>query len=203
MEHTSQSFPEDNPEDVKNGLYWKRQRGIDNDLATMLMVLPNNLRLSRSFRRKNAVFINVNIHTAVICLHRAALLKIRQLMLPEYLMLRSQARLLPAAEEILNIFRKTTDLDTALKNPMMAFSAYMAALVFLEDFMTDHNHPSEDNLDFLLRIMIAVGNTNAVARSLATQLAIDMKQSGIDSSTMEKVQRTTPLFFSQCFVLIS
>jgi hypothetical protein len=158
----------------------------------MLMVLPNNLRLPRSFRSQNAVFINVNIHTAVICLHREALSKMRQLSLPEHSMLQSQARLLPAAEEILNIFRMITELDAALKNPLMAFSAYMAALVFLQDFMTDHNHQSEDNLDLLLRIMIAVSKTNAVARSLANQLAMDMRQSGISSSSItEKVRRTT------------
>ena len=202
LEHTSQSLPEDNPQDIKNGPYWKAHRGIDNDLAAMLMFLPNNIRLPRSFRCPNALFVNVNIHTAIICLHRAALLKIRQLSLPEHLMLQSQVRLLPAAEGILNIFRMITDLESALKNPLMAFSAYTAALVFLEDYMTDHDSQSEDNLHFLLHILVALGKSNAVTRSLAIQLALDMKQGGFDSSVIEKVIReaATPLFCQQVLI---
>lgn len=41
------------------------------------------------------------------------------------------------------------DLDATLKNPLMAFLIYVAALVFLEDFVMDHSHESEDNLNFL------------------------------------------------------
>jgi hypothetical protein len=119
LEHTSQSFPEDNSQDIKNGPYWKADRGIDNDLPAMLMFMLNNIRLPRSFRCQNALFVNVNIHTAIICLHRAALLRMRQLSLPEYLMLQSRVRLLPAAEGILNIFRMITDLESARKNPLM------------------------------------------------------------------------------------
>jgi hypothetical protein len=110
-------------------------------------------------------------------------------MLPGHLLSQSQVRLLPAAEEILNIFRMITDINAALMNPLLSFSAYMAALVFLEDFMTEHNHQSEDNLNFLLLIMVAVGQTNAVTRSIAIQLAEDMKQSGINSSVIERVTK--------------
>ncbi|KFY08415.1 hypothetical protein V492_06239 [Pseudogymnoascus sp. VKM F-4246] len=188
LEHTSQSFPDDNPQDIKNGAYWKRQRGIDNDLATMLMFLPTNLRLPRSFRCQNAVFININIHTAIICLHRATVSKISQLDLPEYLMLQSQARLLPAADEIVNILRTVNYLDVALKNPMMAFSAYVAASVFLEDFVTDHNQQSGDNLNFLHNIMIGFGQTNAITKSLAIQLAIDIKESGLGAAAIKKIK---------------
>ncbi|KFZ14893.1 hypothetical protein V501_03000 [Pseudogymnoascus sp. VKM F-4519 (FW-2642)] len=169
IEHTSQSYPNDNPQDIKNGPYWRRQRGIDNDLATMLMFLPGNIRLPRSIRCQNAVFVNVYIHTTIICIHRAAVSKI-------------------TAEEILNIFRMVNDLDATFKNPLMAFSIYVAALVFLEDFVMDHSHQSEDNLNFLQNIMIAFGRTNAITRSLAIQLAMDMRQSGFDASATEKVK---------------
>ncbi|KAH6700573.1 hypothetical protein BKA61DRAFT_620792 [Leptodontidium sp. MPI-SDFR-AT-0119] len=189
FEHISQSSLDDNPQDVKNGSYWKAHRGLDNDLAAMLMFLPNNIRLPRSFRCQNALFVNVNIHTAIICLHRAALLKIRHLNLSDNLILQSQLRLLPAAEGILGIFRMIIDLETALKNPMMAFSAYMAALVFLEDYTTDYNHQSENNLQFLLRLLVTLGKTNVVTRSLAIQLASDMKHGGFDSSVMDQARR--------------
>ncbi len=110
-------------------------------------------------------------------------------------MLQSRVRLLPAAEGILNIFRMVVDLHSALKNPLMAFSAYMAALVFLEDYMIDQNQQSEDDLHFLLHILVSLGRTNVVIRSLAIQLAIDMKQCGFDSSVMEQVRAKKLIHF--------
>ncbi|KFY48869.1 hypothetical protein V495_00960 [Pseudogymnoascus sp. VKM F-4514 (FW-929)] len=103
-------------------------------------------------------------------------------------MLQSQDRLLLAAKEIHNIFRKVNDLEATLKNPLMAFSVYVAALVFLEAFVSDHNHQSEENLNFLYNILIAVGRTSAISKSLAIQLAMDMRQSGFDASALEKVK---------------
>jgi len=78
----------------------------------------------------------------------------------------------------------------------------MAALVFLEDYITDHNHQSEDNLHFLLHILVALGKSNVVTRSLAFQLAIDMKQGGFDSLMTEQVIReaATPLFREQVLI---
>ncbi|KAK0610597.1 hypothetical protein B0T17DRAFT_500407 [Bombardia bombarda] len=191
LQLTSEPFPEGTLEDVKNSPYWKRHMDLDNNLSTMLMFLPGTLELPKNIRCLNAVFINVNLHTAVICLHRAALLNMRQQGLPVYLV---KTRLLAAAEEILNIFRMIVDMSTALKNPLMVFSAYMAALVFLDDFTTDRGQSSESNLLFILRVMTSMGKTNAVTRSLAIQLAMDMMQNGFDSSVFDTV-RITPLPF--------
>ncbi|KAK3393442.1 binuclear zinc transcription factor [Podospora didyma] len=194
LELTSESFPEGTCEDIKTSTYWKRQTAIDNDLATMLMFLPSGLQLPRNVRSQNAVFINIITHTAIISLHRAGLGKARagHLKLPEYLTRQSQDRLLPAAEEILSIIRMINDVKVAFKNPLMVFAAYMAALVFLDDFVIEHSCQSESSLDFLLNILAALGKTNPVTRSLAIQLAMDMKRSGFDSSVMERI-RELPL----------
>lgn len=99
----------------------------------------------------------------------------------------SQIRLIPAAEEILSILKIISDLDTALRNPIMAFSMYMSALIFLEDFTMEQSDSSKDNLVFLLNMAIAMGDSNPVVRSLAHQLAVDMKLCGIDSPIVEQV----------------
>lgn len=107
---------------------------------------------------------------------------------------RSQARMVSAAEEIFNIFREITDVDTAFSNPLLVYCAYMASSVYLDKSITGHRRQSGLNLTYLLHIMITLSKTNAIARSLAIQLAEDMKNIGLDSSAIETVKATFPKF---------
>lgn len=168
-------------------MYWRRHREIDNDLATILIFLPDNLRVGRLVHCQTAIFVNVIIHTSVICLHRGALAVLDRFNSPDHLKQQSKFRLLPAAEEVFRILRTSTKIHTTLQNPMMAFSAYMAAVVFLEHVMSDQDEQSQDNLQFVLDILKQVGVRNAVVRSMALQLAMDMERTGVDPSSLEKV----------------
>ncbi|KAI8255274.1 hypothetical protein K4K56_007974 [Colletotrichum sp. SAR 10_98] len=85
-----------------------------------------------------------------------------------------RARLVAAAEEILNILRMMPDVNDMLKNPMLTFSMYMASLVFLDQpTLTEPDYQRQENLDFTLRLMILAAKTwgNLVTRSMAIQLA--------------------------------
>lgn len=149
-------------------------------------LLPD-LQLSRNFRCQNAVFVNAIFYTTTICLHRAALSKMYSLEPPTNVVHQSQIRLIAAAEEVLSILKITNDLHAALQNPILAFSTYMAATVFLEDFTAEHNDQSKDNLIFLLNITNMMGKSHPVVRLLAHQLAMDMRQCGIDSPVVQQV----------------
>ena len=153
-------------------------------------MLPKNLCLPANYKSHNAVFVNVMLHTATICLHRAALWRMKSNLqgLPSYMIRLSQDRLVPAAEEILNIFRIVPELVTTFANPLICFSAYMAALVFLSTTSpVEPDIQSEENLDFILRIMVAFGDTNLVAKAVASEIVKEMSQCGIASATMSKV----------------
>jgi hypothetical protein len=64
----------------------------------------------------------------------------------------------------------------------------MAALVFLSTTSpVEPDIQSEENLDFILRIMVAFGDTNLVAKAVATEIVKEMSQCGIASATMGKV----------------
>lgn len=188
LNHVFKPPPDDHPEDVKNGTYWTRHREIDNSLSTIFMFLPENLRLPRHFRDQNAVFINLILNSSVITLHRAAVSKIKEHDLPENLLLRSTGRLLPAAEEILDIMRLVSHIDVAFTHPFVGFSVFVAASVFVDDFKNEPSRQCQDNLGFLLNIMIAFASRIPTMRSLAMELAHDMSRSGIDTSSMEKVR---------------
>ncbi|KAF5247531.1 hypothetical protein FAUST_768 [Fusarium austroamericanum] len=176
-------------EALTDDTYWQRHREIDNDLKFMLLMLPKKLCLPTNYKSHNAVFVNVMLHTATICLHRAALWRMKSNLqgLPSYMIRLSQDRLIPAAEEILNIFKMIPDLGTTFSNPLICVAAYMAALVFLScTSPAEPNVQSEENLDFILRIMVAFGDNNSVANAVSNEIMKEMSQCVITSATMCK-----------------
>ncbi|KAL9487805.1 hypothetical protein ACSS6W_000082 [Trichoderma asperelloides] len=185
--HVSGHLSDEHSADIRNGSFWTRHTMIDNDLATLLMRLPEDLRLPGNLQCQNALFTNIMIHTAIICLNRAAIRETRRLALPSSLLNRSQARLLSAAEEIFNIFREITDMDAAFSNPLLVYCAYMASSVYLDASVAEDRRQAGFNLTYLLHIMIALSKTNVIAKSLAIQIAEDMKNIGLDSSAIETV----------------
>ncbi|TVY68142.1 Citrinin biosynthesis transcriptional activator mrl3 [Fusarium oxysporum f. sp. cubense] len=192
LEHTFRSLPNDGIEDIANGPYWIRQRGIDADLSNMILYLPENLRLPQYGQNRNAVVVNVGIHTSVICIHRAALAKIREFGLPADLFVNSRLRLLPSAEQILNALKSTDDAKGAMADHFLVFSAYLAALIFLEDYMETKYLKNEQHLHYILNAMAQAGEKDLFSRSLAIQLASGMKHVGMDSRTIDRVQELPP-----------
>ncbi|RGP74245.1 hypothetical protein FLONG3_6157 [Fusarium longipes] len=180
----------ENGEALTYDAFWQDHKAIDNDLKFMILMLPKSLCLPANYKNHNAVFVNVMLHTATICLHRAALWKMKSNIqgLPGYMIRLSQDRLVPAAEEILNIFKMIPELGTTFANPLICVAAYMAALVFLScTSPTEPDVQSEENLDFILRVMAAFGNNNLVANAVANEIVKEMGQCGIVSATMSKV----------------
>ncbi|KAF9872761.1 hypothetical protein CkaCkLH20_09624 [Colletotrichum karsti] len=101
----------------------------------------------------------------------------------------SSARLVTAAEEMVNIFRMMSDINQKLRNPMLTFSVYMASLVFLDQPKSaEPDYQRQDNLDFILRLMILAAKTsgNLITKSMAIQLAMDMRRLGLDSAAVDK-----------------
>jgi hypothetical protein len=191
LEHTFRSFPNDGVEDIVNGPYWIRHRGIDADLSNMILYLPENLRLPQCGWKRNAIVVNVGIHTSVICIHRAALAKIREFGLPADLFANSRLRLLPSAEQILNAFKSAGDVKGAMTDHFLVFSAYLASLIFLEDYMVAKSSKSEQNLQHILNAIAQAGENDLFSRSLAIQLASGMRHVGMDSRTLDRVRAQT------------
>lgn len=172
-------------------MYWKRHREIDNNLVLLLQGLPDDTRLPKQIRCRNATFVNIIIHMSLICLHRAAISKMKVFDLPESMIRRSKARMVCAAEEILAIFRMMSDIDENLKNSILTFSIYMVSQVLLEDLDPEEECLSrQDNLDFILRLMMLSTRTldNPVTVSMAVQLAMEMLQRGLNSAAVETVR---------------
>lgn len=108
--HLHRPGPDEREHDL-NGGYWKRHRSIDSTLLNISLNLPDHLRIPRGLPDPNVMFMNMCIHTSVICLHQAAIFKIDRLRLPANLGQESKVRCVTAAAEIANIMRSISHCD--------------------------------------------------------------------------------------------
>ncbi|KAF6514912.1 hypothetical protein HZS61_006046 [Fusarium oxysporum f. sp. conglutinans] len=80
----------------------------------------------------------------------------------------------------------------AMADHFLVFSAYLAALIFLEDYMETKYLKNEQHLHYILNAMAQAGEKDLFSRSLAIQLASGMKHVGMDSRTIDRVQELPP-----------
>ncbi|KAH6989520.1 binuclear zinc transcription factor [Ilyonectria sp. MPI-CAGE-AT-0026] len=188
LDHTYQVHPDPDPSDFQNSVFWKRHQDLNNGLARAFITLPDSLRTPGINNNREAVVINLQLHTATICLHRIGVARANKHNIPREMLSGTQVRLLPAAHEIFNIVASLADVNAMFRNPMVAFASYMAGFVFLEDFLDSGNQQSETKMGSLMDLMVTIGHQNTVTASLAVQMAHAMQRTGIDPSAVTKVQ---------------
>ncbi|KAJ4236983.1 hypothetical protein NW759_000107 [Fusarium solani] len=178
----SKTAPQPNSDNLDDGEYCKQLQGIDHGLSALADMLPANLQLPQNSSCQHAVFVNVLIHTATMCLHKTAAQKAKCLQGPEAELLtrESHNRMFAAAAKVLDVFQHTRDLVMALQNPIQDYTAYIAALVFLQDFSVGRSEQSKCDALFLFGILQTAGEIHAVARMLSVQLGAQLEDCGID-----------------------
>lgn len=110
--HLHRPAPEDRDDDL-DGIFWTRHRNIEGILLQTSLGLPDHLRLPSGLSDPNAVFLNMSIHTSVICLHQAAIFKADKYRLPANVSNESKVRCVTAAAEIASLMRMISHLDLA------------------------------------------------------------------------------------------
>ena len=111
FQHLHRFGPNENPGDFAGGEYWKRHRKMDNVLSNTFMFLPDNLRIPSIVLDLNVVFMHMNIHASVICLHQAAIVMAQRYGLEANVVRQSRSRSLMAAQEITNLMRSCSHID--------------------------------------------------------------------------------------------
>lgn len=184
LDHTYQEHQDPDPTDIRNSHFWKRHQDLYNGLATAFITLPDTLRGSHN---QEAMALNLQLHTASICIHRVGAAQARKHNIPIEILSGTQARLLPAADAIFGIVASLADVSAMFLNPLVAFAAYMATNVFLEDYIASQNRDSEIKMTALMDLMITIGHENPVTASAAVQMAHELRKTGIDASAVDKV----------------
>ena len=101
---------------------------------------------------------------------------------------RSRDRIITAAREMIHIFSLTHDLQVALRNPIICFTAYTAGLVFLEMTVREGNESAGDSVLFLLNMLNAVASTHPVAAMLVGHLSDHASNLGLELPIPDQVR---------------
>ncbi|KAI1616203.1 fungal-specific transcription factor domain-containing protein [Exophiala viscosa] len=183
LTHLHRPDEQENDHDL-NGAFWKRHRSLDNILLNTSLSLPAKLRLPAGISDPNTIFLNMNIHTATICLHQAAIFKADKNRLPAQISAESKRRCIVAADQITNIMKMISHVDMALMNPFIAFCLYVAARVFVQYLKARREDTAvKSSLHFLLAAMQVLKTKNPLTESFLVQLDVDLEGSGLDIPT--------------------
>ncbi|EFQ25024.1 hypothetical protein CGRA01v4_06675 [Colletotrichum graminicola] len=183
LKHVHWERPNDRPTDVEYGEFWTRHRDIDNMLSSAFMFLPERFRLPHGMRDPTAVHTNLNLHASVICLHHAAIDRIERYNLPEKLKAASMLRLRTAAEEVVNVVKSTSHVNSGYKSPMVALSLYTAASVYVYSAKCDPeagvSTADLQNLKFIITAMEAIGRKHIITKAFLQQIFMDIERNGL------------------------
>ncbi|EXJ77443.1 hypothetical protein A1O3_09669 [Capronia epimyces CBS 606.96] len=180
LTHLHRPSEQDNDHDL-NGAFWKRHRSLDNILLNTSLSLPPHLRLPAGINDPNTVFVNMNIHTATICLHQAAIFKADKNQLPAQISAESKRRCIVAADQVTNIMKMISHMDLSAMSPFFAFCLYVAARVFVQYLKARKDDAAvKSSLHFLLTAMQVLKSTNPLTESFLVQLDVDLEGSGLD-----------------------
>lgn len=183
LEHMHRISPEDNESDL-NGKYWTRHRDIDNILLNLTMGMPEALRIPTGLPDPNVIFMNMCIHTAVICLHQSAMARADKHHLTGSISSESKMRCVTAAMEVASIMRAIAHLDLSRMNPFMSFCLYVAARVFIQYLRARRNDARfQSSLLFVLNAMNAMKKKNALNEAFLAQLDVEMEACNLPRPT--------------------
>ncbi|GAB7347058.1 hypothetical protein MBLNU459_g3197t2 [Dothideomycetes sp. NU459] len=177
-EHLHLESPEDAPHDLNGGSFWRRHTELDNDISSLFLSLPTHLKLPAGIRNPDAIFVNMNIHSLAISLHRIAISTAEEHALGAALVLRSRQRCRLAAEEIVDILRAISHLDFSKVNPFTSFSLYLAATTFLQSAKDGEAlEQSLANVHFIRSAMQTLKCIHPITGSFLLQLELDIELS--------------------------
>ncbi|KAJ4246313.1 hypothetical protein NW762_013664 [Fusarium torreyae] len=180
-------------EDDEDSDDWLELQRLDASVTKAFATLPMDLRCPENIDSAEAVLINLQLHTALICIHRAVLTRSQMDMaaLPHI-----NTRCMDSALQIMMTVALVPDVSTRFRNPLVSFAAFIAASFFLTDFMTSGSRQSEDNFTALMSVMSEVGKNNMFAASLVVRLAQTLRASGVDPGTIGKASQKSHTFIT-------
>ncbi|KAK0621231.1 hypothetical protein B0T17DRAFT_617704 [Bombardia bombarda] len=186
LKHVHRPMPNDRPEDPELGMFWKRHRELDNMLSNTFMSLPECFRLTKQTNDPIVAHTTqLNLHASVISLHNLASDKAMRFNLPSHILHASKIRSATAAREIVNIMKMTRpNKMVGYKSPLVAFSLYSAAAVYIHLIKESPESYAIESLEFLIKCMETIGRQHPITRIYLGQVLFDTERNGV-SVTVE------------------
>ncbi|OGM50656.1 C6 transcription factor Prf [Aspergillus bombycis] len=156
------------------GGFWQRHRSCDEILLQFSLSMPNHLRLPNGMGNPNIIFCNIALHTAVICLHQAAIHRAEWNNISEFPIIESMLRCSAAAQRILEIIKMVGPINMSKVNPFLSFCVYVAARVYIQHLKLDpENTEAHSAFQFFRSVIHTLKATNPLAESFLFQLDVD------------------------------
>jgi hypothetical protein len=124
LTHLHRPTPHDNEEDL-NGAFWQRHRQYDSMLSGISLALPDHLRIPAGLPDPNVIFMNMLLHTSVICLHQAAIFKADRNHLSQNIINESRSRCLASAAEITRQMKVMSHIDLSTVSYLIPFHSFL------------------------------------------------------------------------------
>lgn len=176
---------------IADQVFWARYRELDDGISSAFAKLPDEMQCpSINTYDPDAVLVNLQLHTARICLYRAAAgREKRQQQGSSSPPVHTISRCLPSAHQVVTIAALVFDIHARFQNPFIAFAVFMSALALLKHYEVEADPESYAKLMGLVDIMVAVAGEieSAMTASLAVQLARELARTGVDPYAMHKV----------------
>ncbi|KAH7313370.1 hypothetical protein B0I35DRAFT_434995 [Stachybotrys elegans] len=175
----------DRPQDFLSGPFWKRHREIDAKLRSLLMHVPDRLRLSNMKQEPAAVSLHATLQTAVICLYHSAIEKAYKYNMAEEFKKACLYRLKAAADEAVAIMKTASPEHAALKSSFGGMTPYVAASVYIYTHKLNPwpglSSTDESNLQFLVRSMEKISRTSAIAEGTLREVYSEIERHHLSS----------------------
>ncbi|KAE8137928.1 fungal-specific transcription factor domain-containing protein [Aspergillus pseudotamarii] len=156
------------------GGFWQRHRSCDEILLNFALAMPNHLRLPNGMGDPNIIFCNIALHTAIICLHQAAIFRAEWNNVSEYPIVESKLRCTAAAQQVLEIIKMVGPVNMSKVNPFASFCIYVAARVYVQRLKLDPEDTEAHSAFQSFRSVIhTLKTTNPLAESFLFQLDVD------------------------------
>jgi hypothetical protein len=155
LTHLHRPEPNDNEEDL-NGAFWQRHRQLENILSNIALALPDHLRIPAGLPDPNVIFMNMLLHTSVICLHQAAIFKADRNRLEQSIINESRSRCIAGAAEITRIMKMMSHIDLSTVSEEILISISVSN----NNFSSTHSYHSV----YMLRQEFSFSILNGVRR---------------------------------------
>lgn len=126
LQHVHHPKASDRPDDIFEGRFWERHREFDNMLLSLVMFVPPALKLHAGQKDAAAIYLNLNLHASIICLHHAAIEQVEKYKLSDSVREASELRMKTSADEIASIAKMAASMTQAFKSPLCSLSFYTA-----------------------------------------------------------------------------
>ncbi|KAL9043245.1 MAG: hypothetical protein Q9214_003564, partial [Letrouitia sp. 1 TL-2023] len=171
--------------------FWTQHYSIDQAIVQTFVStlghlnIPNAINNVNGTSDPNVLFLNMNMHTTVICLHQAAAMQAEKSGLPATVVMESEHRITTAAQQVANIMRLTQNSVHLVKlNMFTTWCLYCSARALVRTVKACRSNASIlESLQLILSALTAFKISNPRTEVFINQINMELDGPDLPSRT--------------------